>query len=88
MVPVGVAVGFGSVCLIGLGTWGFVWLGEEIFDEWELWGERRRLERRISEGWGRGGGRRSSRSESGSRRSGVYKMSSSMKMAESFGEEE
>lgn len=41
------AVLFGSACLIGLGTWGFVWLGEEIFDEMELWKERRRFEKMM-----------------------------------------
>jgi hypothetical protein len=46
-----VAVGFGAVCLIGFGTWGIVWLGEELLDEWEMWRERRRLERRMSESW-------------------------------------
>ena len=56
IIPGPVAVGFGSACLIGAGTWGFVWLGEEIFDQWELWRERRRLERMMSEGWGRGEG--------------------------------
>lgn len=57
-VPVQAAVGFGGVCIIALGTWGIVWLGEEILDEWELWGERRRLERRMSEGRKRSGGSR------------------------------
>ncbi|KAL9189540.1 hypothetical protein ACHAXT_009215 [Thalassiosira profunda] len=56
-IPGPLAVGFGSACLIGVGTWGFVWLGEEILDQWELWRERRRLEKMMSEGWGRGGGR-------------------------------
>jgi hypothetical protein len=46
-----VAVGFGAVCLIGFGTWGIVWLGEELLDEWEMWRERRRLEKRMSESW-------------------------------------
>mmetsp|Transcript_28219 Transcript_28219/g.57736 ORF Transcript_28219/g.57736 Transcript_28219/m.57736 type:complete len:586 (-) Transcript_28219:131-1888(-) len=55
MVSVGTAVAFGGLCLIGLGTWGIVWLGEEILDEMELWKERRRLEKRMSEGWGQGG---------------------------------
>ena len=41
-----------KVCLVGLGTWGLVWLGEEILDQFELWKERRRLERMMSEGWG------------------------------------
>jgi len=56
VVPGPVALGFGSACLLGLGTWGIVWLGEEVLDQWELWRERRRLERMMSEGWGRGGG--------------------------------
>eukprot|EP00571_Detonula_confervacea_P000506 CAMPEP_0172317014 /NCGR_PEP_ID=MMETSP1058-20130122/30268_1 /TAXON_ID=83371 /ORGANISM="Detonula confervacea, Strain CCMP 353" /LENGTH=578 /DNA_ID=CAMNT_0013031465 /DNA_START=98 /DNA_END=1834 /DNA_ORIENTATION=+ len=55
VIPGPIAVGFGSACLIAFGTWGFVWLGEEILDQWELWRERRRLERMMSEGWGRGG---------------------------------
>ncbi len=53
-IPGPIAVGFGSACLVGLGTWGFVWLGEEISDQWELWRERRRLDRMMSEGWGTG----------------------------------
>ena len=48
IVSVQVAVGFGAACVIGLGTWGFVWLGEEVLDEWELWSGRKRLERRWS----------------------------------------
>lgn len=44
-----VAVGFGAACIIGFGTWGIVWLGEELLEEWEMWRERRRLERRVSE---------------------------------------
>ncbi len=52
IIPGPVAVGFGSVVLIGLGTWRIVWLGEEILDQIELWRERRRLERMMSEGWG------------------------------------
>ena len=28
MMNVQVAVGFGGACVVGLGTWGFVWLGE------------------------------------------------------------
>lgn len=55
-IPGPTAVGFGSACLVGLGTWGFVWLGEEVMDQWELWRERRRLEWMMSEGWGKGGG--------------------------------
>ena len=55
-IPGPTAVGFGSACLVGLGTWGFVWLGEEVLDQWELWRERRRLEWMMSEGWGKGGG--------------------------------
>ena len=54
IIPGPIAVGFGSACLVGLGTWGFVWLGEEISDQWELWRERRRLDRMMSEGWGTG----------------------------------
>jgi hypothetical protein len=54
IIPGPIAVGFGSACLVGLGTWGFVWLGEEISDQWELWRERRRLGRMMSEGWGTG----------------------------------
>eukprot|EP00986_Skeletonema_menzelii_P002725 scaffold764_cov79-Skeletonema_menzelii.AAC.13 len=46
-----VAIGFGAACVIGFGTWGVVWLGEELLDEWEMWRERRRLERRMSESW-------------------------------------
>lgn len=49
IVPVQVAVGFGAACVVALGTWGFVWLGEEILDEWEFWSGRRKLERR----WGK-----------------------------------
>jgi len=52
VIPGPYAVAFGGVCLVGLGTWGFVWLGEEILDQFELWKERRRLERMMSEGWG------------------------------------
>ena len=52
VIPGPVAVTFGGLCLVGLGTWGFVWLGEEILDQFELWKERRRLERMMSEGWG------------------------------------
>jgi hypothetical protein len=48
MVNVQVAVGFGAACVVGFGTWGFVWLGEEILDELEVWSERRKLERRWS----------------------------------------
>lgn len=55
IIPGPIAMGFGSLCLIGAGTWGFVWLGEEILDQWELWRERRRLERMMSEGWGGAG---------------------------------
>jgi hypothetical protein len=44
-----VAVGFGAACIIGFGTWGIVWLGEELLEEWEMWRERRRLERHVSE---------------------------------------
>ncbi|KAL7529700.1 hypothetical protein ACHAXR_003111, partial [Thalassiosira sp. AJA248-18] len=55
IIPGPIAVGFGSACLIGAGTWGFVWLGEEILEQWELWRERKRLERMMSEGWGQGG---------------------------------
>jgi len=47
-----VAIGFGAACVIGFGSWGIVWLGEELLDEWEMWRERRRLERRMSESWG------------------------------------
>ena len=47
-----VAIGFGAACVIGFGTWGIVWLGEELLDEWEMWRERRRLERRMSESLG------------------------------------
>ncbi len=47
-----VAISFGAACVIGFGTWGIVWLGEELLDEWEMWRERRRLERRMSESWG------------------------------------
>jgi len=47
-----VAIGFGAACVIGFGTWAIVWLGEELLDEWEMWRERRRLERRMSESWG------------------------------------
>ena len=54
IIPGPIAVGFGSACLVGLGTWGFVWLGEEISDQWELWRERSRLGRMMSEGWGTG----------------------------------
>mmetsp|Transcript_20971 Transcript_20971/g.37882 ORF Transcript_20971/g.37882 Transcript_20971/m.37882 type:complete len:569 (-) Transcript_20971:45-1751(-) len=56
IIPGPIALGFGSACVLGFGTWGFVWLGEEILGQWELWRERRRLERMMSEGWGRGGG--------------------------------
>ena len=52
VIPGPYAVAFGGLCLVGLGTWGFVWLGEEILDQFELWKERRRLERMMSEGWG------------------------------------
>ena len=55
VIPGPTAIGFGSACLVGLGTWGFVWLGEEILDQWELWREKRRLEWMMSEGWGQGG---------------------------------
>lgn len=55
VVPGPVAMGFGSACLLAMGTAGFVWLGEEALDQWELWRERRRLERMMGEGWGRGG---------------------------------
>ena len=44
-----VAIGFGAACLIGFGTWGIVWLGEELLDEWEMWKERRQWERWMSE---------------------------------------
>lgn len=54
IIPGPVAVGFGSACLIGLGTWGFVWFGEEISDQWELWREKKRLGKLMSEGWGTG----------------------------------
>ena len=54
IIPGPIAVGFGSACFVGLGTSGFVWLGEEISDQWELWRERRRLDRMMSEGWGTG----------------------------------
>ncbi|KAL7428597.1 hypothetical protein ACHAXM_001454 [Skeletonema potamos] len=47
-----VAIMFGGACVIGFGTWGIVWFGEELLDEWEMWRERRRLERRMSESWG------------------------------------
>ncbi|KAL3806706.1 hypothetical protein ACHAXA_007060 [Cyclostephanos tholiformis] len=54
IIPGPVAVGFGSACLVVLGTWGFVWLGEEISDQWELWREKNRLDRMMSQGWGTG----------------------------------
>lgn len=56
VIPGPIAVGFGSACLVALGTWGFVWLGEEILDQLELWRERRRLVKMMSEGWGGGWG--------------------------------
>lgn len=48
IVPVQVAVGFGAACVVVFGTWGFVWLGEEVLDEMEYFSGRRRLERRWS----------------------------------------
>jgi hypothetical protein len=48
MVPVQVAVGFGAACVIGLGTWGFIWLAEEVLDEFEFWSARRKLQKRWS----------------------------------------
>ena len=60
----------GSACLIGVGTWGFVFLGEEVLDQWEFWRERRRLEKMMSEGWGKGGGAVSS--GNGSREQNIY----------------
>lgn len=46
------AIAFGSACFVVLGTWSFVWLGEEISDQWLLWRERRRLAQMMDEGWG------------------------------------
>ena len=43
-IPGPTAVLFGSACLVGLGTWGFVWLGEQILDQVDLWRERKRFD--------------------------------------------
>ena len=50
LIPGPIAVFFGSACFVGFGTWGFVWLGEEILDQVELWSERRRFEKMIVRG--------------------------------------
>lgn len=47
LIPGPVAVLFGSACFVGFGTWGFVWLGEEILDQVELWSDRRRFEKMM-----------------------------------------
>ena len=53
LIPGPIAVLFGSACVIGVGTWGFVWLGEEILDQVALWRERRRFEKMMARGRGR-----------------------------------